>query len=110
MDAGGDNLVLMLEKHSPPNVRAHLNEQYDASDPAAFLDVFYPSKFEDAKERLLTIVWVHGGAWIAAISTTLAPICEFWPRQVTRVVGVNYSLAPGKTYPRPLRQITTAVA
>jgi acetyl esterase len=110
MDAGGDNLVLLLEKHSPPNVRAHLNEQYDASDPDAFLDVFYPSKFDDTKERLPTIVWVHGGAWIAGDKHHIGTYLRVLAARGYTVVGVNYSLAPGKTYPTPLRQINTAVA
>jgi len=110
MDAGGDNLARMLEKHSPPNIRAHLNEQYDASDADAFLDVFYPSKFEYTNERLPTIVWLHGGAWVAGDKHHIATYLKVLAARGYAVAGVNYSLAPRKTYPTPLRQINTALA
>jgi acetyl esterase len=99
-----------IEKHSPPNIRAHLNEQYDANDADAFLDVFYPSKFENTNERLPTIVWVHGGAWVAGDKRDIASYLKVLAARGYAVVGVNYSLAPRQTYPTPLRQINAALA
>jgi acetyl esterase len=106
----GSDRDRMLEKRSTPNISAYLNEPYDAKDADAFLDLFYPSRFENTNERLPTIVWIHGGAWVAGDKRYIASYLKVLAAQGYAVVGVNYSLAPGQTYPTPLRQINAALA
>jgi acetyl esterase len=110
MDSGGVKLVRTLQKHAPANIRAHLNEQYDASDADAFLDVFYPSKVEKTDQTLPTIIWVHGGGWVGGNKYHIADYLKVLAARGYAVVGVNYSLAPDKMYPTPVRQINTALA
>jgi acetyl esterase/lipase len=110
MEAGGIKSAQTLEKHVPGNIHAHLNDQYDASDADAFLDVFYPSKVERTDQTLPTIVWVHGGGWVAGTKDHIANYLKILAARGYTTVGVNYSLAPRRTYPTPVRQLNTALA
>jgi acetyl esterase len=92
-----------------PDVAAHFNERYDANDPDALLDVFYPSRFEKVTS-LPTIVWVHGGAFVRGSKDDIARYLEVLAAKHFTVVGVNYSLAPAKNYPRPVLQVNAALA
>jgi acetyl esterase/lipase len=62
------------------------------------------------EERLPTIAWVYGGAWIAGDKHHIGTYLRVRAARGYALVSVNYSLAPGNTNPKPLRQINTAVA
>jgi len=96
-----------LEKHVPPALSAQLNERYDPADPDALLDVFYPSAIAD--KPLPTIVWVHGGGWVSGNKDDIANYGKVLAGKGYTVVGVDYSLAPGKTFPTPIRQVNAAL-
>lgn len=96
-----------LEKHIPPGITAQLNERYDPADPDALLDVFYPSAIAD--KPLTTIVWVHGGGWVSGSKDEIANYGKVLAGKGYTVVGVDYSLAPGKTFPTPIRQVNAAL-
>ena len=96
-----------LEKHVPPALSAQLDERYDAVDPDALLDVFYPSA--NLGKPLPTIVWVHGGGWVSGSKEEIANYGKVLAGQGYTVVGVNYSLAPGKIFPTPMRQLNAAL-
>src|SRR5262245_47218324 len=96
-----------LEKHVPPALSAQLNERYDPADPDALLDVFYPSAIAD--KPLPTIVWVHGGGWVSGSKEEIANYGKVLAGRGYTVVGVDYSLAPGKTFPTPIRQLNAAL-
>src|SRR5437588_4134282 len=98
----GISLARMLEGHAPPDIRALLDERYDANDADALLDVFYPSKFDNSNERLPTIVWIHGGAWVTGDKRDIASYLKILAARGYAAVGVNYSLAPRQTYPTAL--------
>lgn len=99
-----------LEKHVPAGVSAMINVRYDESDGDAFLDVFYPARIGNAERMLPTIVWVHGGAFVSGSKDYIANYLRILAAKGFIVIGVDYSLAPGKTYPTPIRQISTALA
>jgi len=86
---------------------AQLNERYDPADPDALLDVFYPSAIAD--KPLPTIVWVHGGGWVSGSKDDIANYGKVLAGKGYTVVGVDYSLAPGKTFPTPIRQVNAAL-
>ena len=99
-----------LEKHVPEGISAQLNEHYAAADGDAYLDVFYPSKVANSERSLTTIVWVHGGGWVSGTKDQIANYAKILAGKGYTVVGVDYSLAPGATFPTPARQVNTALA
>ena len=109
-DKGANTASQALAKHVPPGVSARLDERYDAADPDARLDVFYPSEVENGERSLTTVVWVHGGGWISGSKNQIANYLKILAGKGYTVAGVNYSVAPGKTYPTPLRQVNAALA
>ena len=109
-DKGANTTSQALAKHVPPGVSARLNERYDAADPDARLDVFYPSEIENSERALTTVVWVHGGGWISGSKNQIANYAKILAGNGYTVADVDYSVAPGKTYPTPLRQLNAALA
>jgi acetyl esterase/lipase len=109
-DKGAAEASRALERHLPRDVTAVLNEQYDPGDGQAYLDVFYPSAIADSERRLLTVVWVHGGAWVSGRKDDVSNYAKILAGKGITVVSVNYSIAPGATYPAPVRQVTAALA
>jgi acetyl esterase len=105
---GGHKTLQALETHKPVHpVDMLLNQQYRKGDKAALLDVYYPhSVAKDA--RLPVVVWTHGGAWLSGNKIDARPYYKLLADQGYVVVGLNYSLAPGKTYPSPLYQLNDA--
>ena len=99
-----------LAAHVPQGVSARLDERYDAADPDARLDVFYPSEIENGGRALTTVVWVHGGGWISGSKNQIANYLKILAGKGYTVAGVDYSVAPGRTYPTPLRQVNAALA
>ena len=108
-EAGGRAANAALAKHVPSNVTARLNERYDPADPDAFLDVYYPSGIEGTSRSLPTIVWVHGGGFVSGSKDHISNYLKILAGKGYTVVGVDYSLAPRKTYPTPLRQVNAAL-
>lgn len=108
-DKGAAEASQALEKHVPPGVAALRNETYDAADPDGHLDVFVPADVKDSDRALTTIVWIHGGAWISGTKDQIANYAKILAGHGYTVVGVDYSVAPGKTYPTPVRQVNGAL-
>jgi len=108
-DKGAAEASQALEKHVPAGVAAVRNETYDVADPDGRLDVFFPSDVKDSDRALTTIVWIHGGAWISGTKDQIANYAKILAGHGFTVVGVDYSVAPGKTYPTPVRQVNGAL-
>ena len=71
-DKGAAEASQALEKHVPAGVSELRNETYDASDPDRHLDVFFPSDVKNSDRTLMTVVWIHGGAWISGTKDQIA--------------------------------------
>ena len=93
----------------PPGVSMLGDLQYAVGDGEATLDVYFPSCIEGSATGLATIVWVHGGAWLAGDKSELSNYLRILASHGFTVVGVNYSLAPGATFPRPVVQLGEAL-
>jgi len=107
IDHGWFGLQRTFERHA---VTARLNERYDTNDPDDLLDVYYPSAVANTDRKLPTIVWVHGGGFTSGSKDGLANYLKILAAKNYTVVGVDYSLAPRKTYPTPILQVNAALA
>ncbi len=109
-DRGGARISRALDARVPAGITAQLDLRYDVTDEDALLDVFYPSKVADSTAWRPTVVWVHGGGWVAGSKDHVANYLRILAGRGYTVVGVGYSLAPGATYPTPVRQVNAALA
>lgn len=109
-DKGGQAMSDGLAKHVPDGISQMLDLRYDPTDDDALLDVFYPARVDNTLQKLPVVVWVHGGAWVSGDKGQIANYLRILASQGYTTVGVNYSIAPRKIYPEPLRQVNTALA
>jgi acetyl esterase len=109
-EAGGRQMNAALERFVPVSqVTGVLDEPYAPADPDARLDVFYPRGLSrDA--ALLTVVWIHGGAFVAGSKEEVRNYVKILAAHGVTAVAVDYSLAPARTYPTPVRQVNAALA
>ena len=92
----------------PAGVEARRNESYHPGEPDARLDVFYPAVAHAEHRALLTIVWIHGGAFLSGSKDQITNYAQILAAGGYTVVTVDYSLAPERQYPTPLRQLNAA--
>jgi len=95
-----------LLRHVPPGISARINIAY-GDDPVERLDVFQP---EGTDQALPTIVWVHGGAWIAGSKEAVANYLKVLAGNSYTTVGIEYSTGFGSVYPKPVEQVNEALA
>jgi acetyl esterase/lipase len=97
-----------LEAHQPSvPITSVANVQYRAGDKDALLDAYFPAATpKDAK--LPVIIWTHGGAWLSGDKANDAPYFKLLAAEGFTVIGLDYSLAPGHTYPTPVHQLNDA--
>lgn len=95
-----------LAEHVPEGVSEILDIQYDTTDDDAKLDVYFPSNVVD---ELPVIVWVHGGGWISGKKNQLSNYYKILASNGYIVASIDYSLAPEKTYPTPVKQTMAAL-
>jgi acetyl esterase len=107
---GGIEIAQALKGHVPAGVASRLNEHYDPGDADAFLDTFYPSAIQSTGQRLPAVVWVHGGAFVGGSKDQIASYLKILAARGFITVGVDYSLAPRRQYPTPIRQVNVALA
>jgi len=103
---GGDETAQKLAQYVPPGVAAILDQRYDSDNSSVALDVYHP---DGAPQRRTTVVWIHGGGWLGGSKEQLASYARILAARGFTVAMVGYSLAPGSTYPTPVRQVTTAL-
>lgn len=99
-----------LQKHIPSTVTSFRDVAYLPGDPNARLDVFVPTSAFTRDTRLPAVVWMPGGAWVAGSKDDWAPYFMVLAEQGFAVVGVEYTRAPGQTYPTALNQLDAALA
>lgn len=105
-EKGGAATNLVLEKHAPKDIDSVAGIQYRAGDPDAYLDVYYARQ---DRASVPTIVWIHGGGWLAGNKDDLSPWARILAGKGFNVVALNYSLAPEKRYPLPTVQANAAL-
>ena len=110
MDQGGAAASSALELHVPTGTSMKFDERYDQADRDALLDVYNPSAIATGGKALTTIVWIHGGGFLAGTKDHVGSYAKILAAKGYTVVAVDYSLAPGALYPEPLRQVNKALA
>jgi acetyl esterase len=95
-----------LEKHLPRDVTELLDQRYGAAERMQ-LDVFHPRGGGAA--ALPTVVWIHGGAFIAGQKEDIAPYLRILAARGYTVVGVGYTTAPTAQYPTPTLEANEAL-
>jgi acetyl esterase len=107
MDRESEEVNLALERHVPPGIAALIDLRYDADDPDAVLDVYYPSQTGGA---LPTIVWIHGGGFFSGNKAQVANYLKILAARGHTTVAMGYSLGPSSNYPTPVLQANEALA
>jgi acetyl esterase len=107
---GGRQMNGALASRVPAGIASQPDQSYDPKDPRARLDVFYPAAATTEGNAHLTVVWIHGGGFLAGSKEDVANYAKILAAGGYTVTGVDYSLAPEKTYPTPLRQVNAALA
>jgi acetyl esterase/lipase len=107
---GGHKTLVDLQQAIPAQpVSVLKNQQYGENSKEA-LDVYIPESAIQARKTLPVVIWTHGGAWLSGDKKDSAPYFSLLANQGYVVVSLNYSLAPGKTYPSQLHQLNDAYA
>ena len=96
----------MLEKHVPNGVTELLDVQYDLQDADAKFDFYYPISTDSI---LPLIVWVHGGGWVSGNKRQMSNYLKIMSAKGYVVASVDYSIAPEKHYPIPVKQVMKAL-
>ena len=83
-------------------VIVHKDLDYPSSDKKNKYDIYLP---KDVEEDLPTIVWVHGGAFVAGSKDGIENYAIMLANEGYAVVGVDYEWAPEIKYPGQVRQV-----
>lgn len=98
-----------LRKHTPTTpITVTKNQQYQADNKNAYLDVYTPTTAVQANSDLPVVIWTHGGAWVSGDKANTAPYFKLLAEQGFTVVSLNYTLAPEKKYPAQIFEINAA--
>ena len=106
-EQNGARVLKAMEKHAPAGVEYVEDIQYRPDDRDALLDLYFP---EGTDAQLPTVVWIHGGAWISGGEADDVPYFKIIAAEGYTVAGVDYSLAPERTYPTAVHQLNDALA
>jgi acetyl esterase/lipase len=86
---------------SPQSLMTYNNLAY-GTDPAQKFDIYVP---KNIATKMPTIIFIHGGAWIAGDKNDVSPIAVFIAQQGFVVINMNYRLLPTFSYPAPMEDI-----
>jgi acetyl esterase/lipase len=108
-DTAGEKINKDLEKHVPGSVNFVSGISYEATDPDALLDIYYAKDHESDGQQKPVIFWIRGGGWIAGRKEMVSNYAKILTHYGYTVITTEYSLAPERTYPTPLRQVNAAL-
>jgi acetyl esterase/lipase len=94
-----------LAKHVPPGIVTVADVAY-GTGPDERADVFY----RDGAGAQATVVWVHGGAWIAGSKEGVSNYLRILAGEGFTTVALEYSTGYGSVYPKPVEQVNAALA
>jgi acetyl esterase/lipase len=94
-----------LEKHVPAGIVSRRDIAYGGGTDETF-DLYYPEG-TDAPQP--TIVWVHGGGFVAGSKGGVANYMKVLAGHGYTAIAVEYSKGYGTTYPKPVEQVNAAL-
>lgn len=95
-----------LEAHATGNVTVMPDQRY-GGDSRELVDVYVPA---GTPGKLPTLIWIHGGAFIAGDRTDLSGYAKVFAAKGYTIAAIGYPLAPGARYPAPVISANKAVA
>lgn len=101
-------LKQVMDRYMPSGIIKLADQQYDPQDSSLKLDVYYPDRKSFASGHLPTVIWTHGGAWISGDKSNDEPYFKLLASKGYTVIGVNYTLAPSRSYPTQIFQLNQA--
>ena len=94
-----------LEKHVPSGIISRRDIAYgDAKDE--MFDLYYQG---EANAPRPTIVWVHGGGFVAGSKNGISNYMKVLAGHGYTTIAVEYSKGYGTTYPKPVEQVNAAL-
>jgi acetyl esterase/lipase len=64
-EIGGRQMNGGLASRVPAGIASQPEQSYDPKNPRVRLDVFYPAAATTERNAHLTVVWIHGGGFLA---------------------------------------------
>ena len=89
------------------NVTIYKDLVYPSQDGRNTYDIYLP---QNVDEDLATIVWIHGGAFVAGTKDGIENYAVMLANEGYAVVGVDYQWAPEIQYPGQVRQVEECLA
>jgi len=94
-----------LEKHVPSGIVVQRDVAYGNGKNETF-DLYYQ---QEANAPRPTIVWIHGGGFVAGNKNHIANYMKILAGRGYAMIAVEYSRGYGITYPQPVQQVNAAL-
>lgn len=105
---GASKTTAALAGHVPFGIREQRDIRYGSGEDER-LDIYLPPGGRVEAGRP-TIVWIHGGAFVAGDREDVAPYLKILAGRGFATVAVGYTRAPTARYPAPVLQANAALA
>lgn len=104
-DADSDARNKALALLRPAGISEIRDQRYGPA-PANRLDIYRPANLVAGRAL---VVWTHGGGFVAGQKEELAGYLRILAGRGHVIVAVEYSIAPGATYPTPVIEVNEAL-
>lgn len=107
-EQGGKSTAAEMDRHVPDTqLRETTGVVYSEEKSGLTLDVYTAAEEGEVRP---TVVWIHGGAWIAGSSADVDPYMRILADAGYTAIAVNYTLGPEAVYPTAVIEINEAMA
>ncbi|WP_306225052.1 alpha/beta hydrolase [Bosea beijingensis] len=103
---GAAKTTAALTPHAPIGIREQRDIRYGSAEDEK-LDIYLPPG--DVEPGRPTIVWIHGGAFVAGDRKDVAPYLKILAGRGFATVAIGYTRAPTARYPMPVLQANAAL-